>query len=819
MTFDLTTLDEIKAQLPVTYVLHKTGHEPEDRKGRDLLYLTPWRQDSNPSLACYPNEDDGIVDRWKDMARKDGGDVLDLIGMLDKRASTFNKRFDLAKRLFAAYLEDDWEAPQPLPSKGRFDIEAARAEMNEWTLSTTTGFAAWLRDREDYLSLVTPRWLYEMFGVVRLNGEIKAPYGDTGLYKYRKPGEKFQSPSGTRGMWDFFYGEHLDDGRPVVLCEGETDVWSGTHATQDFVFLGLPTGAGTRPEKMQSRLTDRRVLIAFDQDGAGRDASILWANFLARNNQVEVVPLAAGQDLSEVANIPAILKQARPFERELPGISNMDGRYYRQTKDGNNGAVISDFELTPLRVLHSIEGGLSYEVTDGRQTHLLLSADLLTKNSFHRWAHERGMVWSGNDTDVSLLASRLKSRSIFCPSETAADIAGLHEGHVVWDGGSIGDRPVRYVPNSVKVNLDIRLTDGKVDARTIYAMREMNDHAITDPIMAWTAAAPFRALLPQFPTLNVAGTSGSGKTTTIQAIIPTLTGSHIFQTLSSSTPYAVESIINSTNGFPVVFDEYRPGARDASLLRLEQLARDAYDGQPSAKSAGGDKWNELAYIRTLAPIVIAGEQSITEISHAERMVLVHITRPEVRDPRHLRALNHVLSHQDGTLAHAFLSTVVDSVQSGERLHHEPQGSTDLPDRVRYNLGILDLGWRILNDFLRSHGMDTLEDPDWTGIIATTVGVTDTNPTIEALHWAVADEYASRNVWIHDDELMVNVTGFVSDVRKTGVITLPGNNAKTISDQLQSDYGAFSSNRKPPLGDHRKKVWVMSVESVFGNEVQ
>ncbi len=818
--FDLTTLDEIKAQMPVTYVLHKRGHEPEDRKGRDLLYPVPWREDNNPSLACYPDEDDGIVDRWSDTARKDGGDILDLIGKLDPKLSSFDQRLNLAKRLFVAYQEDDWEAPQPLASKGSFDVEAARAEMNDWHIKhDNSSLTNWLGDREDYLHGISAQWLRQTFGVSWVRGELKAPYGGDGLYKYRKPGEKFQSPAGTRGMWTFFYGEDLDDGeRPVVLLESETDVWSGTHATQDYVFFGLPTGAGTRPEKMQTRLAGRRILLGFDGDTAGRDASILWATYLSKNNQVEIIPVDGGQDLSEVADIPGLLKKARPFEVAIPGLMVINGRYHRQSKSGADGAPVADFELTPLRVLHSPEGGLSYEVTDGRHEYLVLSSDLLTKNSFHRWAHDRGLVWSGSDTDVAVLASRLKSTSIFCPSESAADIAGLHENHFVWDGGSIGDRPVRFVPTAAKVNLDIRLSTDKADARLIYAMREMNDHRITDPVLAWTAAAPFRSLMSQFPILNVAGTSGSGKTTTVQAIIPTLTGSHIFQTLSSSTPYAVESIINSTNGFPVVFDEYRPGARDASLLRLEQLARDAYDGQPSAKSAGGDKWNELAYIRTLAPIVIAGEQSITEISHAERMVLVHIVRPQTRDSKHLRALKYVKANQDGTLAHSFLSHVVDSVQAGGRLEHKPRGPESLPDRVRYNLGVLDLGWRILNDFLNRHGFGDMKDPDWSGIIDTTKNLTSTNPTIEALIWAIGDEYASRNVWVSDNELIVNAAGFVSDVKRSGVFMLPGNNARTITDQLQADYGATQATRRPPLGDTRKRVWVMDAESVIGNAV-
>lgn len=815
------TLEQIKAELPVTYVLHVAGgHAPEMTKGRDLLYLTPWRQDSNPSLACYPEVDGGIVDRWRDMARSDGGDVLDLIGQLDPSLESFGARMELATRILAKFREDDWIPPKPERTAGSFDLAAAKAEIDSWQLDTqhaSTGLHLWMNEREDYVSQIPAHWLMRTFGVTWSHGEVKAPYGTEGLYKYRKPGEKFMSPSGTRGMWTFFYGEEHDDGtRPVVLCEGEPDVWSGTHSTQDYVFLGLPSGAGTRPEKMASRLSGRRVLLAFDRDAAGRDAFSNWSKALAGENQVEVVPIPEGKDLSEVADIPRLLSQARPYTRPLRGLMTLGGRYRRTTKNDEPGQEVSDFVLTPLRVLFSVEGGLSYEVTDGRQEYLLLSSDLASKNSMRRWAHDKGLVWNGSDTDVGVLASMLKAESIFCPVEGAADIAGVFDSHVVWDGGSIGDRPVRFVPGNIQVRYDIQLSkgEGRPNLQLIQAMRNLNDRSVVDPMLAWTAASVFRSFLPQFPILNVAGTAGSGKTTTVRAIIPTLTGSHIFKTLTSTTPFAVEAVIHNTNAFPVVFDEYRAGGRDESLRKLEQLARDAYNGQPSAKSAGGDRWNEIAEIRTMAPIVIAGEQSFEEKSHAERMIFVRVPRPDERNPKHTRALDFVQRNQDGELAHAFLSWAVRMMQEDSTPIEIPAA----PNRMTYNLGVLDLGWRILNDFLSFHGAGQLDDPDWSGVTLVQEELAATNPTLEAIEWALGDEMASRNVWIDGDELIVSAAGLVSDVNRNGVITLPGNNAKTLSDQLQADYGAVSRRRTPQFGDKQKKVWVMDIDRVFPDGV-
>jgi len=159
------------------------------------------------------------------------------------------------------------------------------------------------------------------------------------------------------------------------------------------------------------------------------------------------------------------------------------------------------------------------------------------------------------------------------------------------------------------------------------------------------------------------------------------------------------------------------------------------------------------------------------------------------------------------------------VQEYGTLQVRPGGPSSLPDRVRYNIGVLDLGWRLLNDFLTLKGQSPLSDPDWSGIVDTTVEVTSSNPTLEALGWALGDRFASQNVWVEGDELIVQAQGFVSDVRRGQIAVLPGNNAKTITDQLQAEYGAYYTRRTPPLGDKAKKVWVMPVEAVFPDGVE
>jgi hypothetical protein len=810
------TTDQLKAALPVTFVLHVAGHQPAARDGRDIMYAVPWRNDGNASLACYASEEGGVVDRWKDMARTESGDIFDLIARIDPSRDRFPEQVELARGMHERLLGDDWVAPEPLPSVGAFDVESSREELRRLSLDDTTDHLGdWLHMRQDNTRNIPASWLRQKFNVFTIDGEIRAPYGDTGLYKYRRGDDKFKSPGGTRGLWNQLYGQHLDTdpSRTVVLCEGETDVWSGTHATEDYVFLGLPTGAGTRPEKLSFRPSGRRVLIALDADQAGRDGALLWADCLSQDNEVLIVPMPEGKDLSDMPDIERILSKARPSLTRLDGIVTVGNTMRRANRDGDAGQAISDFVATPNRVLIGTNGALSYEVDVAHKLHLLTAQDLLSKNAFTKWASDKGQSWTGSDNDLGVLRNNLAVDSLFVPVEAASSIEGVHEDQFVWADGYIGPRPMRHVPEGIHARLDIRLSDVDPVRAELQALLRMGDPAVVHPILAWAAAAPYRSQFERFPILNIAGASGSGKTTLIEEIIHRITGSKTLLTLTSTTKFAVTALVASTNAFPVVFDEYRPGARSDSMTALQQIMRDAYNGTDSQKSAGGNEWNVTQEYTTLAPLVVSGEQSIDETSLIERMILVHLTRQDQRNPQHVQALKD-LQHLPPSLSHFYLSSIVHT-------------GFDVPvieaaDRVEYNMEMLRFGWASLKDFtwhLGWHGIMP-DDPDLTGVQSRTVEVNSSNPVVDALKWALGDKFASENVWVEGDELVVQAASFVRDVKANGTFTLPGNNGRTITDLLQKQYGAATGKRTHPedFSSKRKDVLVMSCGRVFGNEV-
>jgi hypothetical protein len=83
------------------------------------------------------------------------------------------------------------------------------------------------------------------------------------------------------------------------------------------------------------------------------------------------------------------------------------------------------------------------------------------------------------------------------------------------------------------------------------------------------------------------------------------------------------------------FDEYRYGARKDTKEIMDQAIRDAWSGSSMARGGIGQDWSRVNVFPVLAPLIVSGEDSFTETSHLERLVLIRIPQ-EGRDPAALR---------------------------------------------------------------------------------------------------------------------------------------------------------------------------------------
>lgn len=272
--------------LPILYVLERAGVAYEDRGG---VYTArnPFRPDNNPSFDIFGAK----LGRWGDFAEGSNGDVLDLLQRFAPGRS-FVEIKDWASRLLDEYLASGWSGPTEGGERKQFDLGRARDYVNGVLTSEDNdadmAVDNFLRERKDYLRTVPAEYLVDKFklGWDHVSGRIIIPYidrdGKLRWYKTRYLDGGVRAAAGY-GYDTIFYGSHLDTEpfKVVVLCEGESDVWSGTHAAgQDFTFLGLPTGAGTVPNGLAETLIGRRVILAFDGDDAGRTATSKWYPYL-----------------------------------------------------------------------------------------------------------------------------------------------------------------------------------------------------------------------------------------------------------------------------------------------------------------------------------------------------------------------------------------------------------------------------------------------------------------------------------------------------------------------------------------------------------
>jgi hypothetical protein len=303
------TLDELRV-LPVLYVLELAGAEIEQRADGGWTCKSPFRPDNTPSFDVYGDK----LERWGDLAEGTSGDVLDLIGRFvflhTATHPTFVEIKDEAARLLAQFkaLDPPWQGPTEGVRKP-FDLDKAKLFVDAVRTGDYGGYdeiSVWQGFRKDSLQNVDTRWLIDTFRLGWDTQRIVIPYYNRAdnlcAYKTRKPGEPvISAPSAEYDHLLYGLWRDNDADKIVVLCEGESDVWSGTYAAPEgYVFLGLPTGAGSRPVQAQL-LCGRRVIIAFDGDPAGRGAILMWAEALLKvQAQVRICLLPDKKDLADL---------------------------------------------------------------------------------------------------------------------------------------------------------------------------------------------------------------------------------------------------------------------------------------------------------------------------------------------------------------------------------------------------------------------------------------------------------------------------------------------------------------------------------------
>lgn len=815
----------IKDALPIAYVLEQAGIAVTET-GSGLSFFCPFHEDRATPAGSVFGEGLGKWSCWAGCTEQPG-DVVDLVSRLaelDGETLNFVQACDRASGHIATLVQSGWSGPKDGKKRTEISLDTVsylvgRAQENDdRSLIDELLADKRRRDGQDSNRFSTD-WLVNNFrlGVAPVRtkagwrDELVMPYydinGRLATYKHRSTDTKAFAPA---GAWpkDLYYNSWRTDrlDSPLLLCEGESDTWNAQYEVGDtYRVLGLATGVATRPGSVDI-FKNRTVLIAFDGDGdaaagtKGRGGSARWASFLSQVEgcEVKIVPMPDGKDVSSVAgSLRRLCEMARPIIQKPNGLRETTTGYARPGQDGDT--AVSNFVFKPVRELlgsdHSAWEGI---LLPGGDKVVISDNDLRNKPMITTWAIRNRKAWFGTDRDVTILLGQLQAASTYLPIGHMASTAGLHSNHFVWPGDSIGPEPWTYVPpaNSAQLEEAMFIRRGTWEPTYVHTLRDMHKATVIDPMLAWMAAAPLRSHLKEFPILAISGPHGSGKTRTLETLLRSFTGTYIANTLTGTTPHAVISGFAATNAFPVVFEEYRNGARESAKERFEQLARDAYTMQKSQIGGMKGSWAELTSIVPCAPIVVSGEDMFTEGSHVERMILIQM----YRDGQNPKAFTEANSWKNNGLPYAYLTWLHRSLMDGSiaELTIKPDGPSDLGPRQRLNLGILNFGWELLRRFLADAG-ETISDPDFTATESELREANAHTPIEDAIFYCLAEQETSGFCKIKDGNVMIRMeafVGYINEKNRRGDLglTLPGR-GPSVKKYLQAKFSATDSTEK------------------------
>lgn len=768
--------DELKAKLPITYVVEKVLQQfPEYSEDGRAHVLCPFHADATPSLDIFGEH----YDRWGCYPCAVGGDVFDLLRRLEP-GLTFPGSVQRVGELLESMREEGWVGREA-PAKRTFDLESAARMVGNSTLDLG-GLATFLSARG---APFTAEQLHAGWRVGSLGNTVVIPYfdkdGNLATYKHRTLGTKPLAAPGSK-FDGLLYGEWRDDpSKPVILCEGETDTWAAAYyLSQQYSVLGLPTGAGTSPDGLVDRFAGRLVVVAFDGDNSGRSAARRWAEALKNKAQVWVVPLPQGSDLWGLGSaLPERFAAARPIVAGPPAPLLASTAGYSRLGAKDTLTPLSNWTLDPVRELRDEHGNMAYEglLCPSGVEATITSSDLSTAARTFAWAAKHGGSWYGTDRDSRTLLAQFQSEGPFLDPAAMSSVAGLVGGQFVYPAGYIGHSVQRYVPLGTDAKLSERVwvQEGQANpAAVISLLRALHTPEVMDPILAWLAAAPLRSTVTEFPILAVTGASGSGKTTLIETVLRLFTGSLITTNLTGTTRYGIEALVASTNAFPVWVDEYRPGARQDTAMAFQQILRDAYTAQGSVRGGSAESWAAVSSTPVIAPIVVTGESAFEETSHLERMVNVNLPK-KGRNPDALAAVRALSQEVGGAFAFTYLLWLYRNLDFLPAPRDWPDSR--LSPRQAVNLGRVEWGWDILDRFVQEAGGDPLGAPALSLVVDTAIEDASTSPIDDALVHAAGDingaDFVFRRELDKEPYICVQVQDFVRWCKRND-IPLPGN---------------------------------------------
>jgi len=349
-----------------------------------------------------------------------------------------------------------------------------------------------------------------------------------------------------------------------------------------------------------------------------------------------------------------------------------------------------------------------------------------TIHEFLKYLVRAEWVWLGRDKDIKALQLHLLQQMREDGLTSALSVNRL--GHVVFnekrfivgvnstidEAGNVwqaNDSPVRYLPSDrerPEIDFANPSLDEELLGKVIELLPRINKPACIWPIIGWFMATPFKPLLEghgfRFPCLNVFGTKGSGKTTTIQRVFQPLLGYTKPGAWDvNTTNFVILTLLGSTDCNPISFSEFRVLGSTA-FIHYVLLAYD------SGRDARGRADQTTTQYPLIAPFCLDGEDRLHEPAALERAILVKLDKNIISEgSSHWSVFNELSQldlHKLSTpyLLYCLRHDVKKEIHTAYKEVREAF-PYPIPDRVRKNLAVCWFGVRSFNSFVQQYGYE------------------------------------------------------------------------------------------------------------------
>lgn len=414
------------------------------------------------------------------------------------------------------------------------------------------------------------------------------------------------------------------------------------------------------------------------------------------------------------------------------GIEERTDGYHVQRSRGTRR--VSTFIIEPTMLLRGDEDSIMGDITAAGSDQVwrdvvIPKSAFISTHAFSRELTKAQWVWLGSDGDVRTLLAHLVQRlqAKGMPNTRAVKILGRHtmEGddrtffvannYVLASDRSqwsnVRQAPIVYVAPNVEsptIEFSDQLPDEGLIELTAHLLPKINEPGVIWPMIGWFFGCVFKPELDElnyrFPSLNVVGTKGSGKSTTILEVFQRILGYKERRSYDAmTTRFVTLTLLGSTNATPVSFSEFR-SSQATDFLRYILLS---YDTGHDPRGRPNQTTQDYPLC---APFSLDGEDKVSDPAALERVIVAHLTPATIEEgSASWNAFQDIQSLDLEMLARDYIQYTLEA-DVGALLREAEDAvfdafDTTLPSRVRRNLIVCYFGILAARDYFSRHNQE------------------------------------------------------------------------------------------------------------------